>query len=279
MLVRKNNNVHPVMSSRKLVTGRDLKVPILQLGQYVQAHLGGSNSVEEERTCNALYIGRSDSNKKGHLVFKLSTRQPISCNKVTEIPVTQDHINRVNEIGKKDHQPDSLVITDASGNTTILDIDTKDDSLDEHDEDYQPNDDKSQPSAREANNDECILDSMEPIQEGEADRVIEEQMEHFDSRRGYDDSGDDDNQHTSDYASGTGTILAEEQESEEDNQSYKPEYDTDTVHEEESDSIHSNDQNETNEENAADVDDDVDDDAEEIMIALYNGCVCNIFLS
>jgi len=101
VLVRKNNNVHPVMSPRKLVTDRALKLSRLQLGQYLQAHLGGSNSVEEERTCDALYIGRSDSSKKGHLIFKLSTRQPISCNKVTPIPVTQDHIDWVNEIEKE----------------------------------------------------------------------------------------------------------------------------------------------------------------------------------
>ena len=60
-LVRKNNNVHPIMSPRKLITGFDLKLPAAQMGQYVQVHTGGTNSVEKERTSDALYIEQTDN--------------------------------------------------------------------------------------------------------------------------------------------------------------------------------------------------------------------------
>ena len=91
-LVRKNNNIHPILSPRTLITGFKIKMPGAQVGQYVQAHIGGDNSVEKERTCDALYIGRCD-NGNGHRVFKLSTRQTITCNKISIIPMTTDHID------------------------------------------------------------------------------------------------------------------------------------------------------------------------------------------
>ena len=97
-----------------------------QMGQYVQAHTGGTNSVEKERTSDALYIGRTDNGKHGHIVYKLKTKRIVTCNKINIIPINQDTIDRINELGKVDHQPDNIVITDKSGNVTILDVDEED---------------------------------------------------------------------------------------------------------------------------------------------------------
>jgi len=54
-LVRKNNHIHPVQSPRQLVTGLPLRMPKAQVGQYIQAHTGGSSATDVERTSDALY--------------------------------------------------------------------------------------------------------------------------------------------------------------------------------------------------------------------------------
>ena len=131
------------MSPRKLITGFDLKLPAAQMGQYVQAHTGGTNSVEKERTSDALYIGRTDNGKHGHIVYKLKTKRIVTCNKINIIPINQDTIDRINELGKVDHQPDNIVITDKSGNVTILEIDEEDETLDKYGISYCPEEDPS----------------------------------------------------------------------------------------------------------------------------------------
>jgi hypothetical protein len=81
----KKGGIHPIISPRELVTGKKLRVPSIHIGQYVQEHTGGktigSNDTAEERSIDALYIGRAD-NGSGHIVFKLSTKQPVSVNRV-----------------------------------------------------------------------------------------------------------------------------------------------------------------------------------------------------
>jgi hypothetical protein len=57
-------------------------------------HTGGSNSTEQERSVDALYIGRAD-NGSGHVVFKLNTKQPVSVNRVNPIPTTDAIIDTV----------------------------------------------------------------------------------------------------------------------------------------------------------------------------------------
>ena len=178
-LVRKDNNINPIMSPRKLVTGLDLKLPTAQMGQFVQAHTGGSNSIEKEWTNDGLYIGRTDNGKHGHLVFKLSTRKVITCNKIDVIPLTQDIIERINEIGKQDHQPDSIVITNRSGNITVLDIDKEDETLDKYEVTYSPEEDTDKPSKREEVNDERFIKSLGPIHKNETMPMAEEQSQYF----------------------------------------------------------------------------------------------------
>ena len=78
----KENGVHMVQSPQHIVTGVPFRLPHTPMGQYVQVHVGGSNSMEEERTVDLLYIGRAD-NGSGHWVFKLDTKQPMSVNCLT----------------------------------------------------------------------------------------------------------------------------------------------------------------------------------------------------
>ena len=73
--------------------------------------MGGSNSTEEERTVNSLYIGRAD-NGSGHWVFKLDTKQPISLNRITLVPMLVDFMDRINKMGKEDNALDRIQIGD-----------------------------------------------------------------------------------------------------------------------------------------------------------------------
>ena len=47
-----------------------------------------------------LYVGRAD-NGSGHCVFKLDTKQPISINRITLIPMLADFIDRIKKWARK----------------------------------------------------------------------------------------------------------------------------------------------------------------------------------
>ena len=119
--IPKQNGVHMILSPCQIMTGLSFRMPKISMGQYVQGHVRGSSNTEEERTVNSLYIGPAD-NGSGHWVFKLDTKQPISVNKVTVIPMCQDFIDRVSKLGLEDGQPDGIQIGDAQGQLTIMDF-------------------------------------------------------------------------------------------------------------------------------------------------------------
>jgi hypothetical protein len=96
----KQNGIHSILSPRGILTGKKFRCPFIKIGQYVQGHTGGSNSTDQERSINALYIGRAD-NGSGHIVFKLNTKQPVSVNHVTPIPTTEATIKTINSIGEQ----------------------------------------------------------------------------------------------------------------------------------------------------------------------------------
>ncbi|OEU10829.1 hypothetical protein FRACYDRAFT_246701 [Fragilariopsis cylindrus CCMP1102] len=117
----KQNGIHSILSPREIVTGKKFRCPTVKVGQYVQGHTGGTNSTDEERSIDALYIGRAD-NGSGHVVFKLSTKQPVSINRVTIIPTTEALINTVNEIAEQEKQPEGIEFADINGRVTLDDF-------------------------------------------------------------------------------------------------------------------------------------------------------------
>ena len=126
----KQNGIHSVLSPREIVTGKKFRCPNIKVGQYVQGHTGGTNSTDQERSIDSLYIGRAD-NGSGHVVFKLSTKQPVSVNRVTSIPTTDAVINTVNNIGEQERQPEGIEFADINGRITLDDFaanDNDDDS-------------------------------------------------------------------------------------------------------------------------------------------------------
>jgi hypothetical protein len=120
-LLPKQNSIHSVLSPREIVTGKKCRCPYIKIGQYVQGHTGGTNSTDQERSVNSLYIGRAD-NGSGHVVFKLNTKQPVSVNRVTVIPTTEAIIKTVNDIGEGESQPEGIGFSDMHGRITLEDF-------------------------------------------------------------------------------------------------------------------------------------------------------------
>ena len=139
-LVNPSDNIHPIVSPRQLVTGIPLRLAETEIGQYVQAHIGGSSLTDKdkERTSDAIYIGRTN-NGKGYNVLKMSTGQVVTVNKVTIIPINDDHIQRVNQMGALDRQCDGIIIINFYGDVTINDLDTEagDDDSNASDKDFK----------------------------------------------------------------------------------------------------------------------------------------------
>ena len=73
------------------------------------------NDATNEQTVEALYLGSSDDDD-GHNMFTLSTKQKMSINKISMIPITTDILNKVNNMGKDEDQPDALDFTSLLSN-------------------------------------------------------------------------------------------------------------------------------------------------------------------
>jgi hypothetical protein len=134
----KQNGIHSILSPREIVTGKKFRCPSIKIGQYVQGHTGGTNSTEQERSIDSLYIGRSD-NGSGHMVFKLNTKQPVSVNRVTVIPSSEAAIKIVNDIGEQENQPEGIEFSDMNGRITLQDLAANevDDDSNASDDDFE----------------------------------------------------------------------------------------------------------------------------------------------
>jgi hypothetical protein len=137
--LHKQNGIHSVLSPREIVSGKKFRCPSIKIGQCVQGHTGGLNSTDQERSIDALYIGRAD-NGSGHVVFKLNTKQPVSVNRVDIIPTTEAVINTVNDIGEQEEQPEGIEFSDMHGGITLQDFADNDNDEDSNasDDDFEP---------------------------------------------------------------------------------------------------------------------------------------------
>jgi hypothetical protein len=137
----KQNGIHSIVSPREIVTGRKFRCPTIRIGQYVQGHTGGPNNTDVERSIDALFLGRAD-NGSGHVVFKLSTKQSVSVNRVTEIPTSEATIKVANDIGENEYQPEGIGFSDIHGRVTLDDFATnmEDDDSNASDDDFEMDD-------------------------------------------------------------------------------------------------------------------------------------------
>jgi hypothetical protein len=117
----KQNGIHSIISPREIVTGKKFRCPTIKIGQYLQGHTGRTNSTKDERSIDALYLGRSD-NGSGHSVFKLSTKQVVYINRITEIPTSEATKKIINDIGDEEKQPEGIEFSDINGRITLQDF-------------------------------------------------------------------------------------------------------------------------------------------------------------
>ena len=129
------------------MTGKKFRCPTICIRQYIQRLVGGTNNIEQERSINALYLGRAEDGS-GHILFNLDTEVVVLVNRVVLIPNPQTVIDRVNEIGISKKQPEGVQFTNRDNRVSINDLDlnlddnnndnsnTFDDSF-EHNKEYQ----------------------------------------------------------------------------------------------------------------------------------------------
>jgi hypothetical protein len=144
-LMRKGG-VSAFLSAREIVTGKKLRLPPHEIGQFVQASVGEtSNLTDEYRTFEALYIGRND-NGSGHYVFDIRTGYRKSVPRVTPLPMPQHITDRINFMGLHDKQPEDIVVGDRNDQQTVNDfnlgLEDDDDDDDATDASFDPIKDK-----------------------------------------------------------------------------------------------------------------------------------------
>jgi hypothetical protein len=130
-LMRKGG-VSAFLSAREIITGKKLRLPPHEIGQFVHASVGETSNVTNEyRTFESLYIGRND-NGSGHYVFDIRTGCRKSVPRVTPLPMPQRVTDRINAMGLHDKQPEGIVIGDRNDQQTVDDFNL---GLDEGEED------------------------------------------------------------------------------------------------------------------------------------------------
>jgi hypothetical protein len=118
----RKGGVSEFLSAREIVTGRKLRLPPHEIGQFVHASVGETNNLTDVyRTFESLYIGRND-NGSGHYVFDIRTGCMKSAERVTPLPMPQRVTDRVNAMGLHDKQPEDIIIGDRNDQQTVNDF-------------------------------------------------------------------------------------------------------------------------------------------------------------
>ena len=87
------------MSPRKILFGKKFKLLLCKIGELVMAYnVKSTNKTLEPRAFYALYIGPNDSGTD-HQVFKLSTKKVLTTPKCKPVPMSDDVVKVVNNMG------------------------------------------------------------------------------------------------------------------------------------------------------------------------------------
>ena len=89
-------------------------------GSYVQTHEENypKNSMQS-RTLGAITLGPDSSARGGYYFMNLNTGKRIHRRNWTDLPMPDEVIKRVEQLGKKDNQPKLLINTDKKGDVMI----------------------------------------------------------------------------------------------------------------------------------------------------------------
>ena len=93
------------------MTGRELnwkKHAVMEFGAYVQCHEEHTNQMIP-RTIVAVCLGPTGNVQAGHWFMSLATGARICCHWWTELPLPRDAIERVNQVGKAQQMPQTMM--------------------------------------------------------------------------------------------------------------------------------------------------------------------------
>ena len=102
------------LSPHYLLTGKHLdyhKHVRLEFGVYVQTHKEHTNDMMP-RTIGAICLGPSGNEQGRHYFMSLMTGWCLLCDQWTELPMPQDAIRRVGQLGRDQGMPKSLTFAD-----------------------------------------------------------------------------------------------------------------------------------------------------------------------
>jgi hypothetical protein len=137
-----SDGVSNTLSPRYLLTGRHLdykKHVRTEFGGYVQTHEQHSNDMNA-RTLGAICLGPSGNEQGGHYFMSISTGKRIHRHWWNELPMPDDVIDRVNQLGRRQNMPRILSFADRYG---LAIIDDDDDIDNDHDSTYDSEDDSN----------------------------------------------------------------------------------------------------------------------------------------
>jgi hypothetical protein len=123
------NGISRSISPRTMVIGQGIdydKHCRLEFGSYVQTHEQHDNSMAP-RTTGAIALRPTGNAQGGYYFMSLTTGRRISRNRWTPLPMPQDVINRVIEMGQQQHMAEEIEFYDRDRR----DIDDEGDDLDE----------------------------------------------------------------------------------------------------------------------------------------------------
>jgi hypothetical protein len=91
-------------------------------GSYIQPHNDPyPKNTNSPRTIDCIYLRYFDNFQGGHELYNLNTRQIIKRQHVTELPMNDEIIKKVEEIGKAEKMPLGLLINSKSNHNQNID--------------------------------------------------------------------------------------------------------------------------------------------------------------
>ena len=110
------------MSPRKILFRKNFKTPLYKIGELVLAYdVKSDNKISKPRAFHALYIGPNDAGVS-HSVFKISTKKMILTPRCKPIPMPDNVIKIINQMGEDDGSPEGIVFRNIHKILTVEDL-------------------------------------------------------------------------------------------------------------------------------------------------------------
>ena len=120
--LRRKSGVHPVMSLRQTLFSKKFKTPLCKIGELVMSYdVTANNKTTIPRVFYALYIGSNNSGT-GHQVFKLSSKRLVTSPKCKPVPMPDDIIKVVSDLGIQDGMPSDIEFRSIHNESTPADL-------------------------------------------------------------------------------------------------------------------------------------------------------------